>query len=460
MRSNILRLFIKHTLKESNLLEADRFTRETGSRFNMQQDLEKYVDVFENGIAKYAFTMTSIPKLGLNPRYKYNNPRGIYAYPLTSKIFQQLKNDKLPFVSNAPYFSVFEIKDTQNMLNVSSESGYENHKEICQLLYNIAASSYDLKVKSLSDSKILSFNYIYNEAEQATPYWDVNDAAKIYGFTYWLVYYINKNENNKKQKAAIWTNILRKFGYSGIYDAEDGIIHSAEPTQLVVFSKQSIKSVGMFETAAFRKRNEPDLETQKTMAASKTISPEILDKLSYSNDIFTKASVAENQRTRIDTLERLSKSSSITILKGLARNQNISWQILDKLANIQSDDLIFYIVHNRNVASQTLDKIVENDIDDEQILKKIAKNKGISLKTMSRLSSSVFDSVKICVAQNEATKPEIFEKLANSNYYDVLIAVAENPSTPTHILNKFLSYEHFDGMIKSKAKENLESKKY
>ncbi len=77
----------------------------------------------------------SIPKVGINPRSKYNTPNGIYSYPLTPSIYYELKTGTLPFAQNQPYFSIFKIPPGSSIFKVDQngdvkgfdETDYENY---------------------------------------------------------------------------------------------------------------------------------------------------------------------------------------------------------------------------------------------------------------------------------------------------------------------------------------------
>ena len=43
-----------------------------------------------------------LPKLGINPKTKYDTPAGIYAYPL-KEMWKAIKDDSIPFASDRPF---------------------------------------------------------------------------------------------------------------------------------------------------------------------------------------------------------------------------------------------------------------------------------------------------------------------------------------------------------------------
>jgi len=63
----------------------------------------------------------------VNPKYVYNNPIGLYCYPLIPKIFEQLISGTLPFAQGYPYILIFKINNKPNKNIIESiEFGEED----------------------------------------------------------------------------------------------------------------------------------------------------------------------------------------------------------------------------------------------------------------------------------------------------------------------------------------------
>src|ERR1700684_4042521 len=64
-------------------------------------------------------SFTKIPKIGINPKSDFDNPLGIYAYPLKAawNIFNITKVSDFPFGSNRPYIWILQsdISDFNNL---------------------------------------------------------------------------------------------------------------------------------------------------------------------------------------------------------------------------------------------------------------------------------------------------------------------------------------------------------
>ena len=62
-------------------------------------------------ITDYGVSMTTLPKLGINPGSKYNTPVGIYFYPADYYLRRKAGSGKgkLDFQDDAQYIQIFEI---------------------------------------------------------------------------------------------------------------------------------------------------------------------------------------------------------------------------------------------------------------------------------------------------------------------------------------------------------------
>ena len=105
-----IRKIIRHHLVSDKLQESDAYQRKFGKRFDPSDKIKPYVDQFSSdGIAKYAITMTTLNKVGVNPTSGYQTPFGIYLYPLTSEIYSDLLKNTLPFASEQPSVSIVRL---------------------------------------------------------------------------------------------------------------------------------------------------------------------------------------------------------------------------------------------------------------------------------------------------------------------------------------------------------------
>lgn len=94
---------------------APRWKQEGVDLPNAFAQVEPYVD--QPGVF---FSMTSIEKLGINPKSTFQTPNGIYCYPLSHEIFDLWKVNKLPFVGAQPFINVFKT-DGAGVIDAASK---------------------------------------------------------------------------------------------------------------------------------------------------------------------------------------------------------------------------------------------------------------------------------------------------------------------------------------------------
>jgi hypothetical protein len=65
-----LRQIISEALREEALSEITRYEKETGKKYNAAEEIKKFVT--KSHPTQYAFTMTNIQKVGINPSKSEN----------------------------------------------------------------------------------------------------------------------------------------------------------------------------------------------------------------------------------------------------------------------------------------------------------------------------------------------------------------------------------------------------
>lgn len=86
-----------------------------------EPDIIKSLDSYSRKPNEYYYmSYTAIDKLGINPRSGYNTPVGIYSYPLTDTIMNDIETSGLnlgvPYMGAAPYIWLFKPKNVGNGL--------------------------------------------------------------------------------------------------------------------------------------------------------------------------------------------------------------------------------------------------------------------------------------------------------------------------------------------------------
>ena len=85
------------------LKEATRADKEGVELPTLADEMAKYVS--QDGAPEYFFTFTKLNKVSVMPQSEHFTPAGIYTYPITGKLVQQLEAGKVPFASCLFYTS-------------------------------------------------------------------------------------------------------------------------------------------------------------------------------------------------------------------------------------------------------------------------------------------------------------------------------------------------------------------
>ena len=231
-------------LEENAILEKTRAKKEGVALPSTIQTLEQYVD------KNYYIQFSSINKLGINPLSSFNTPLGIYSYPLTSLIFDQLKNGQIAFASERKYIILFQPDANLNLLYTSKDISDEDFEIYVNRLYLEKSTKY-LKINPNTQSD--QFLKKIDEPSTIQKYNNSN-VGRLWAITYSLSkkQNIKFKEANKNTNMRSWCFLLKSLHIDGIVDDDDlGIIHPSEPTQAVFFSKTGlniIKSLDNTET--------------------------------------------------------------------------------------------------------------------------------------------------------------------------------------------------------------------
>lgn len=243
--------------------------------------LQQYVD------KGYFIQFSNIEKLGINPRSEFNTPLGIYAYPLTKRIYIQFRQDNIPFASDRKYIILFKPENL-NIVFINpggdSEWGFEESEDF----YSNPQLEATLKTKLLDDKNIKnmfkkmkedpnfsSLNYEYYSWRQDFLRWrrditkDAPDDVEFFkqfcteNFELVLKQFIRDGSVGSRYKTEFgklwnttrllgnglvgWRKVLVEGGIDGVVDFGRGLIHPSEPTQAVFFSMKGLNLVEIFD---------------------------------------------------------------------------------------------------------------------------------------------------------------------------------------------------------------------
>lgn len=372
-----IREIVRLSISESSLTEADTYTKKFGKRFPLYKEFEKHVDEKKDGICNYAFTMTSVEKVGINPRSKYETPAGIYFYPLTKKNYDNLLDWNLPFVSDAKYVSLVKLKKPSKWLDVTRESNeYQSVLDlILENVYTFLTDEWRQKtIKDHSPSNARKQKITHDQHEDHSNKevldWVVkffgknqlshsnNIASKIFDYAYFASRY-------SKNPQATWSRILTEAGIHGIYDDGGGVIHANEPSQLVAFRREYVEVIGTYETSSIIKSTqEISDKIPDRILYSKIFNEKSVEKLKKLYDLYKNSEntlllqqFATNKATPTEILEELSYASNMFLAAQVAKNRKTSKEALDRLVSHKHEMVRFAVLNNPKTSKETLKKL-------------------------------------------------------------------------------------------------------
>ena len=244
-------------------MRANEFTTE--ARRNPEQNPRQVsgykgaVDFLVNSsvdINQIGISMTSINKIGVNPRSTYNTPNGVYFYPGEYYLDRKDQNvpRKLPFVDDAPYIQIFQFPEPILFLDDYTNANYRRDLEkLKTALDNIPGLLDKFKRKVggsmfSTDTKDFTAFIEYLDQSKLTEGRVASPGGNIWFVTWKLSQWLRDVIGSKA--ANIWNWILRTvLGYNTVLDFGDGIIYPDEPTQGVVLNTSGIRLLKSFENS-------------------------------------------------------------------------------------------------------------------------------------------------------------------------------------------------------------------
>jgi hypothetical protein len=229
------------------LLEA-RKNPEQNPKTSAYQQLLKYKDN-----PNVYISMTTVPKLGLNPLSKWDTPLGIYCYPLQAvwdvyKFDMYKSLDKLPFVGTAPYIQVLEWNGKGKLLDVAGYNETDLKNDIRQL-WNIYDDYPDTISIAIEEARAEHKDNIpakvffkiclslsgREKGSVEKEVWDSRTKKTVKEVTF--------SKGGRK-----WNSLLRKLGYAGFSDKTgEGVIHPNEPIQAFFVSMEYVNQLEQIE---------------------------------------------------------------------------------------------------------------------------------------------------------------------------------------------------------------------
>ena len=197
------------------------------------------------GTANLFVSFTTVDKLGINPKSKYDTPIGIYAYPgeyVKRTVGGTKQMSELPFAGESEYVNLFNASgNIINVATITAPEVREYYKKIAELWAKISGMDWKTSVDHIE-------RYINNAGTKAKfpdypggQLWYVTMmAAREFFSSAW-----------KTTPPVAWNKLFRSIGVDGVIDYTDegglGIIHTSEPTQAVFFTIKSVKNVKRYD---------------------------------------------------------------------------------------------------------------------------------------------------------------------------------------------------------------------
>lgn len=155
-------------------------------------------------------------------------PMGIYAYPLTDEIYDQLVQGGLPFASDRGIITVFKPKSSAFII--------DNNRDMTDLEEIMALLDEDpQRYEKYTGPGYDKWKEFFDEygAQWAT---EGSDAAKIWNLTWQML-----DDSHGDKRYQLWNHFCRKLGIDGFIDYGEGYIHFNEPEQAVFFHSAVVK---------------------------------------------------------------------------------------------------------------------------------------------------------------------------------------------------------------------------
>ena len=165
-----------------------------------------------NDPQNWAISMTSEPKLGINPQVgiSEDTPKGIYFYPLNYAL-DKTRYGKLPWGNDYPYIQLFQYDRSREM----TKGTQVDPTKLKQVLLQYCPEEVIQQASEEGDY-------------DGTPYWFIYDCLSRLG-------------QNDETNIVRWNKVLRDLGFNSVYDDGGGWIAYNEPTQGVVLDPRIIK---------------------------------------------------------------------------------------------------------------------------------------------------------------------------------------------------------------------------
>lgn len=240
---------LREDVKASVVVTAEPIVVTAGSYEVALEKLEALAEKSSDSWPPYFIHLTDLEKIGINPKQKYSTtPLGIYGYPLSRRIFKQIKDGTIPFRADADWLYVIK----------PSEEG------VYDLTDRVEDEDWVWMVKEI-------LSQVKDKERRKELRAKVKQMTRDYNGIYGLAYDVSDGDITK------WTGILRGLDIRGLMDLNGyGYIHKNEPEQGVFFSVGAFKVLEMLPNP-IRKMQEKDEKVDEALDSDYVYNPQTRD---------------------------------------------------------------------------------------------------------------------------------------------------------------------------------------
>lgn len=181
-------------------------------------------------------TFTQFLKVGINPNSDWDDPVGIYAYPIeqllrgkTSPFDGPNMGKMVPFAGDRPY--AYIVHATGHMLELQRYTSTDLARDLA-IVQNEFASAL---TKPSDDEGLL---------DALMTGW-LDNWGRHPGLAFWRVTHRLANHAERRSSTGssrlIWHKMIRACGYDGVVDRGEGIMHPNEPAQAVILHTGALR---------------------------------------------------------------------------------------------------------------------------------------------------------------------------------------------------------------------------
>jgi hypothetical protein len=439
---------------KSVISEITRFEKQTGKKHSLIKEFDDLVTL-GRGVSDYAFSMTELPKLGINPKTNHSTPAGVYFYPLNEICLHQLKTNTLPFASQAPYVNLVKlnISDKSRWLILGEGGGDKTEKHFVNMVNLLVSLNQEYKsANGLGQTLLTRFNTI------------ASIEKRMYSTMEYFISGFPYENSNMRKRTILWRSIMLKLGIEGVYDNNTGSVFSEEPSQIACFKPSCYQLIGTYKTEELRKKNDINDQDKKNFnIASKfeknKASEKEIDDAFNSHNTWQISEILKNPNTPEDVIDKIvfsSKSSAHQLnfnVREYSKNPNPSQNVSNKLIRQKHDLYLSYIFPRDSALLSGFGVIDDFRTLTSRKIQKICKEEILKFAKDDAFNSTWCPKILTC----KITNPEIIEgmwkifaKEQTPKLMKAYVGMSlNNYNTPEGVLTYILS----DDFLGSDAKE-------